>query len=130
MPVWVRKTVVLQAHAAQITDHGGLAGLRDEGLLDSALARPVNLYTYADKEPDLADLATAYAAGLIKNHPFLDGNKRIALIVCRTFLLLNAYTLNSPQSDRYDAIMDLASGQMSERDFAEWVRSCLVHDSL
>ncbi len=110
-------------------DHGGLSGIRDEGLLDSALARPVNLYTYADREPDLADLATAYAAGLIKNHPFFDGNKRIALIVCRTFLLLNDYTLTGPQSARYDAIMGLASGQVSERDFAEWVRSCMAHDT-
>lgn len=123
--VWVREDVVLAVHLRQLAEHGGGEGLRDEGLLQSALARPQNLLAYGDPQPDLADLAAAYAYGIARNHPFVDGNKRTALIVARLFLLLNGLNLMTTQEEKYSAFLALAAGALSEEDLANWLRTHL-----
>ncbi len=95
--VWVRADVVCAIHQRQIVEHGGAKGVRDENLLLSALARPQNILAYEDAEPDIARLAAAYAFGIAQNHPFIDGNKRVALVVCSTFLKLNGWNLVATQ---------------------------------
>ncbi|HYG10634.1 MAG TPA: type II toxin-antitoxin system death-on-curing family toxin [Pyrinomonadaceae bacterium] len=124
--VWVREDVVLAVHLRQLAEHGGDEGLRDEGLLQSALARPQNLLTYSDPPPDLAGLAAAYAYSIARNHPFIDGNKRMALIVARLFLLLNGTDLVATQEEKYSTFLALAAGQLSEGDVANWVRAHLA----
>jgi len=119
---WLNSTEVLAIHARQIAEHGGIDGLRDLGLLESALARPQNLHAY-DPEADIASLAAAYAFGIAKNHPFLDGNKRTAHVTMRTFLVLNDIEFRAPQEDKYLAIMALAAGELSESSLAEWIRA-------
>jgi death-on-curing protein len=123
--VWVREDVVLAVHLRQLAEHGGGEGIRDEGLLQSALARPQNLLAYGDPPPDLACLAAAYAYGIARNHPFIDGNKRMALIVARLFLLLNDIDLVATQEEKYSTFLALAAGQLSEEDIANWVRAHL-----
>jgi death-on-curing protein len=123
--VWVREDVVLAVHLRQLAEHGGGEGLRDEGLLQSALARPQNLLAYGDPSPDLASLSAAYAYGIARNHPFIDGNKRMALIVARLFLLLNGSDLAATQEEKYSTFLALAAGQLSEEDVANWVRAHL-----
>ena len=115
---------VLAIHRRQIAEHGGEAGLRDLGLLESALSRPRNIIAYAEKA-DTAALAAAYAFGIAKNHPFLDGNKRTALVVMRTFLILNGADIDASQQDKYQTILALADGRLTEPDLAEWIRSKL-----
>ena len=112
---------VLAIHRRQIAEHGGEAGLRDLGLLESALSRPRNIIAYAEKA-DTAALAAAYAFGIAKNHPFLDGNKRTALVVMRTFLILNGTDIDASQQDKYQTILALADGRLTEPDLAEWIR--------
>jgi len=112
---------VLAIHRRQIAEHGGEAGLRDLGLLESALSRPRNIIAYAEKA-DTAALAAAYAFGIAKNHPFLDGNKRTALVVMRTFLILNGADIDASQQDKYQTILALADGRLTEPDLAEWIR--------
>ena len=123
--VWVREDVVLAVHLRQLAEHGGGEGIRDEGLLQSALARPQNLLAYGDPPPDLASLAAAYAYGIARNHPFIDGNKRMALIVARLFLLLNGIDLVATQEEKYSTFLALAAGELSEEDVANWVRAHL-----
>jgi death-on-curing protein len=123
--VWVREDVVLAIHLRQLTEHGGGEGIRDEGLLQSALARPQNLLAYSDPSPDLASLAAAYAYGIARNHPFVDGNKRTALIVTRLFLLVNGMDLVATQEEKYSIFLALAAGELSEEDLANWVRTHL-----
>ena len=123
--VWVREDVVLAVHLRQLAEHGGGEGLRDAGLLQSALARPQNLLAYGDPPPDLAGLAATYAYGIARNHPFIDGNKRTALIVARLFLLLNGIELVATQEEKYSTFLALAAGQLSEEDVANWVRAHL-----
>ena len=118
---WVDKSALLLLHAESLAEHGGRAGLRDEGLLDSALARPLNLVAYG--EPDLADLAAAYAFGLAKNHPFVDGNKRAAFLGAGLFLALNGFRLRASQVDATQAMLALAAGELSEEAFARWLRA-------
>lgn len=120
--VWVREDVVLAVHLRQLAEHGGGEGLRDEGLLQSALARPQNLLAYSDPPPDLASLAAAYAHGIAHNHPFVDGNKRTALIVARLFLLLNGVDLVATQEEKYSTFLAHAAGKLSEEELANWVR--------
>ena len=120
--VWVREDVVLAVHLRQLAEHGGGEGIRGEGLLQSALARPQNLLAYGDPPPDLASLAAAYAYGIARNHPFVDGNKRTALIVARLFLLLNGMNLVATQEEKYSTFLSLASGELSEEELANWVR--------
>jgi len=112
---------VLAIHRRQIAEHGGEAGLRDLGLLESALSRPRNIIAYAEKA-DTAALAAAYAFGIAKNHPFLDGNKRTALVVMRTFLILNGADIDASQQDKYQTILALADGSLTEPDLAKWIR--------
>ena len=118
---WVDKSALLLLHAESLAEHGGRAGLRDEGLLDSALARPLNLVAYG--EPDLADLAAAYAFGLAKNHPFVDGNKRAAFLGAGLFLALNGFRLRASEVDATQAMLALAADELSEEAFARWLRA-------
>ncbi len=117
---WVDKRLLLLLHDESLAEHGGASGLRDEGLLDSALARPLNLVAYGS--PDFADLAAAYAHGLAKNHPFVDGNKRAAFLSAGLFLALNGYRLVASQADATLAVFGLAAGDVSEEEFARWIR--------
>jgi death-on-curing protein len=121
-PVWILPDAVLAMHRRQIAEHGGEDGLRDAGLLDSGLNRPKNLLAYGDPKPDLPSLAAAYAYGITRNHPFVDGNKRTAYVVCRTFLLLNSHDLDAPVPDKYLTFLKLAEGSLSEDELADWLR--------
>jgi len=116
---WLRQDVVLAAPDAQLAEHGGASGLRDAGLLDSALARPQNLAAYA--EPDAADLAAAHAFGIVRNHPFVDGNKRTALVAAELFLVLNGRAPHASDETCVIAMRDLAAGTLSEAAFASWL---------
>lgn len=122
MIVWLEKTLALAIHDRQLAEHGGSAGVRDEGLLESALARPLQLHAYGDPAPDLADLAAALAHGLARNHPFLDGNKRTAHVAYRTFLALNGAELVATDEEKYLTMLALAEGNLKEQDFAAWLR--------
>ncbi len=117
---WISKQALLLLHAESLAEHGGGQGLRDEGLLDSALARPQNLAAYG--EPDHAALAASYGLGVAKNHPFVDGNKRAALLATGLFLYLNGWRLTASQADTTLAMLSLAAGELSEDDFAAWLR--------
>ena len=119
--VWVAGSVVYAIHEAQLAEHGGIAGLRDEGLLSSALARPQNLVAYGD-DPDAASLAAAYAFGIARNHPFLDGNKRTAFVVMELFLSLNGWNLTAEDKECITTMLALASGTLPEKSLADWLR--------
>ncbi|OCY13136.1 MAG: type II toxin-antitoxin system death-on-curing family toxin [Microcystis aeruginosa Ma_MB_F_20061100_S19] len=112
--IWIADGVALAIHHHQIAEHGGLEGIRDEGLLESALSRPQNLLAYSESPPDMASLAAAYAYGIVKNHPFVDGNKRTAYVVTRTFLRLNGYDVQASSQEKYQIWIDLAVGRLSE----------------
>ncbi len=118
---WLRLDAVLAMHARQIAEHGGEAGVRDHGLLESALARPMNIATY-EPDADPARLAASIAFGIAKNHPFLDGNKRMALVAMRTFLVLNGYDLRAEPADKYLTILSLAEGRLSEDALTQRLR--------
>lgn len=120
--VWLLEETVIAIHHRQISEHGGSEGLRDEGLLASALARPQNVLAYAQPPPDLAALAAAYAYGIARNHPFVDGNKRTALVAARTFLLLNGVNLEANQDEKYLTFLQLAQGTLTEEQLADWIR--------
>jgi death-on-curing protein len=122
MIIWLEKPLILTIHARQIAEHGGDAALREEGLLESALARPLQLDAYGEPSPDIAELAAALAYGLARNHPFVDGNKRTAHVAYRVFLAVNSVELLATEEDKYIAMMALAEGKLSEREFAEWLR--------
>lgn len=122
MIVWIDRRLALAVHDRQLAEHGGSGGVRDEGLLDSALARPQQLLAYGDPAPDLADLAASLAHGIARNHPFLDGNKRTAHVCYRVFLALNGVEFSAPEEDKYVAMLGLAEGSLTEADFAEWLR--------
>lgn len=117
---WGVPDVVEAIHDRQLAEHGGGAGLRDAGLLSSALARPDNLAAYGD--PDAADLAAAYAFGIAKNHPFVDGNKRTAWVVARLFLALNGVQLAFSPTDAITTVEALAAGTIGEPEVAAWLR--------
>ena len=119
--IWIDEAVVLAVHEEQVAEHGGRLRLRDRGLLESALARPRNLAAYG--EPDIADIAASYAFGLAKNHPFVDGNKRVSLVVTETFLLLNAHELLADDAQCLSIWLDLAEGKIDEAALAEWLRA-------
>lgn len=120
-PVWLSRALISAIHDEQIAEHGGSPGLRDEGLLESALARPRNLAAYG--EPDLAALAAAYAFGLVRNHPFVDGNKRAAFVAAELFLDLNGQDLVASDEDCVTAMLSLAAGETSEAEFTAWLRA-------
>jgi death-on-curing protein len=121
-PEWVLKSVVLALHDEQLAEHGGRVGLRDEGLLDSALARPKNAFAFA-AETDLATLAAAYAIAIAKNHPFIDGNKRVSNVVTFMLLALNGRNLQADASEQVRVWLAIASGSMSEEQVADWIRN-------
>ena len=114
MIVWISRALALAIHDRQLAEHGGATGIRDEGLLESALARPRQLHTYGQPTPDLADLAAATAFGLARNHPFVDGNKRIAFVVTELLLQLNGFELTASDDD------------LPEDAFADWLRRHVV----
>ncbi len=122
-PIWIREDVARAIHRRQIAEHGGLDGLREPGLLASALERPKSLLAYSNPAPDLAALAAAYAWGVARNHPFADGNKRMALVLLRLFLRLNGADLAASGADKYDTMMRLAAGDLSETELAGWIRA-------
>ena len=125
-PVWIDSAVVLAIHRRQLAEHGGLDGTRDPGLLESALARPRNVFAYAEADPDFAALAAAYAFGIARNHPFIDGNKRTAFVVCRTFLILNGIDSSASRESKYSTFLALAAGELSEEELVAWIREHLV----
>jgi death-on-curing protein len=118
---WLRRDTVLAIHEAQIAEHGGALGIRDMGLLESALARPQQAAAYG--EPNPSNLAALYALGISRNHPFIDGNKRVALVLLELFLYLNGRKLTASNRDCYEAIMSIAAGDRSDDDFIAWVRA-------
>lgn len=120
--VWIGKPLALAIHDRQLAEHGGSSGVRDETLLDSALARPQQLHAYGDPPPDLADLAASLAFGVARNHPFVDGNKRTAAVVCETFIALNGATLQADNLELYPIYLSLAEGSLDEATFAAWLR--------
>lgn len=122
--IWVTLAVAEAAHAEQLSEHGGGQGVRDAGLLESAMARPQNLALYG--EPDAAALAAAYGFGIARNHPFVDGNKRTAAVVAETFLLSNGFKLLASDAELVVAILALASGELSEDELADWFRGHLA----
>ena len=117
---WIDHRALLLLHDESIAEHGGAAGIRDKGLLESALARPLNVAAYG--EPDLADLAASYGVGLAKNHPFVDGNKRAAFLAVGLFLALNGKRLVASQAEATLTMLDVASGVVDEGNFAAWLR--------
>jgi death on curing protein len=126
--IWLLEETILAIHQRQIAEHGGSGGLRDEGLLISAIARPQQLLAYGQPPPDLASLAAAYAYGIARNHPFVDGNKRTALVAARTFLLLNGVNVQAAQVDKWLTVLRLAEGSLTEEGLGEWIRSRMCED--
>ncbi len=123
-PVWLLDQTILAAHDAQIAEHGGVAGLRDRGLLESALAHPRNLFAYGT--PTLVELAAAYGARIVQNHPFLDGNKRTGYVATRLFLILNGLDLTATAKDRVLTFLQLAAGELEEAGLAAWLEANCV----
>jgi death-on-curing protein len=123
---WISKTALLLLHDESLAEHGGAPGLRDEGLLDSALARPLQLASYGEPPPDLAALAASYGVGLAKNHGFVDGNKRAAFLAVGLFLAINGHRLVTSQADATLTMLAVAAGELDEAAFAAWVRAHLV----
>ena len=121
---WLPKAAVLAMHARQLAEHGGGTGIRDNGLLESALQGPQNKYAY--ENADMAAIAAAYAFGIAKNHPFVDGNKRTALVASRTFLLLNGFQISATKADRVRTFLGLAAGNVNEDELANWFRQYMV----
>ncbi len=119
-PEWVTLPIVVAIHDEQLTVHGGSSGLRDHALLESALGRPLNKWSY--EQAELPELAAAYAYGLARNHPFVDGNKRTALLTLYTFLGLNGVDFVVPEADAAAIILSLAAGEVSEESLARWIR--------
>lgn len=120
-PRWIDKEALILLHAESLAEHGGLEGLRDEGLLDSALARPLNSHAY-EEVTDIARLAAAYGFGIAKNHPFVDGNKRAAFLSVGLFLGLNGQRLVADKADAIRVMLAVAGGELSESEFAEWIK--------
>jgi death on curing protein len=118
---WIDRRLLVILHDESLAAHGGASGLRDEGLLESALARPLNLVAYG--QPDVAELAAAYGVGLAKNHPFVDGNKRAAFLAVGLFLRLNGHRLVASQADATITMLSVAAGDIGEAEFAIWLRA-------
>ncbi|MEO9131597.1 MAG: type II toxin-antitoxin system death-on-curing family toxin [Sphingomonas sp.] len=123
-PRFLGADIAFAVHERQLAEHGGLSGIKDEGLLESAVARPVNKHAYG--EDDLCALAAAYAFGIARNHPFNDGNKRTAWVMARLFLRLNGVTITFDKADAIGAVLALAAGELPEEAMAEWFRARVV----
>jgi death on curing protein len=119
-PLWMDTADAVIAHDLELAAHGGSTGIRDQGLLESALARPKNLWAYSESSPSLPQLAAAYAFGISSNHPFVDGNKRTALVVSFAFLDVNGLEVTASQEDAFLTILGLAAGEISEDQLAAW----------
>lgn len=119
-PIWVEEAVVIAIHRRQLAEHGGTDGIRDRGLLESALFRPKNQLAYSN--PTIFDLAAAYGYGIVKNHPFIDGNKRTSYVVTLTFLKLNSYALQVSAAEKYDFWIRLADSLITEIELARWIK--------
>lgn len=128
MIIWIERPLAIAIHERQLAEHGGGTGVRDESLLDSALARPQQLHAYGDPPPDLADLAASLAFGLARNHPFVDGNKRTAAVACEVFIMLNSAALHADDLELYPLYVALAEGSLSEAEFASWLREHISLD--
>ena len=126
MIVWIERPLALAIHERQLAEHGGGTGVREETLLESAIARPLQLHAYDDSPPDLADLAAALAFGLSRNHPFVDGNKRTAHVCYYVFLILNDIRLDAALDEMYVQMIGLADGSLDEATFAAWLRPRMV----
>ena len=126
MIVWITRALALAIHDRQLAEHGGGSGVRDEGMLESALARPQQRHNYGDPPADLADLAASLAFGLARNHPFVDGNKRTAAVACEVFIMLNSVELDAEDHELYPLYLALAEGSLDEAGFAEWLRPRIV----
>ena len=122
-PIWVLTESVKAIHKRQLAEHGGRIGIRDPGLLESALARPKNAFLYSKSKSSIPSLAAIYAYAITKNRPFVDGNKRVALVACMLFLKLNKWNLLASQETLYTAFWDLAAGNVSEENFILWLNS-------
>jgi death on curing protein len=121
---WLDREIVIAIHDVQLTEHGGRAGTRDLGLLDSALARPLNLAVYGD--PDFATLAAAYGHSIARNHPFTDGNKRTAFVAMELFLVLNGFELVADDAACVSVMLDVAAGAIEEEALARWIRAQVI----
>jgi death-on-curing protein len=119
-PFWLTRQMIVAIHDEQLTIHGGASGLRDEGMLESALDRQKNRWAY--EKPELAELAAAYAFGIARNHPFVDGNKRMSLLALYTFLGVNGIDFIVPEAEAAAIILSLAAGEVSEESLARWIR--------
>lgn len=126
-PIWILPEVAQAIHKRQLAEHGGSEGVRDLGLLDSDLVRAQNLFFYSSDEMSLSRLAAAYAFGIARNHPFVDGNKRTAFVVCMLFLKLNGCVTDASQEKLYDFFTSLADGSLSEENLWRWLESVIVH---
>ncbi len=120
-PTWMLREVVLLLHEQSLARFGGSSGVRDEGLLDSALGKPRNLFAYG--KPHLGELAASYAFGLVKNHPFIDGNKRAGFVVAVVFLELNGHQFQATEADAAMRTLALAAGEMTEASYAQWLKA-------
>ena len=119
-PIWLLREFIVAIHERLIAEYGGSAGLRDEGLLESALARPLHLFHYS--KPSVVELAAAYAVGIAKNHAFIDGNKRTAFVAAAVFLSRNGLRLTAPEAEATIAMLGVAEGSMTETQFASWLK--------
>lgn len=126
-PQWIFKETILLLHEQSLNEHGGSSGLRDEGLLDSALGKPQNAFAY-NSVANLFDLAASYAVGLIKNHPFVDGNKRIGFLAGALLLQLNGYRFTASEADAAIRTLALAAGEMTESAYAAWLENNSTRD--
>lgn len=126
MIIWIERALALAVHDRQLAEHGGGSGVRDEALLESALARTQQLFVYGNPPPDLADLAASLAFGLARNHPFVDGHKRTAHVFYRAFIALNDGDFVAGAEEKYAAMIGLAEGSISEQEFAAWLRPRIV----
>ena len=120
-PTWISVEMAIAIHRRQLAEHGGADGVRDQGLLESALSRPRHLFAYSDPTPKAPQLAAAYAFGIAKNHAFVDGNKRTAAVVCETFLVLNGCELTATDAEMYPVFLAVASGDLSEEQLVDWL---------
>ncbi len=125
-PIWIKESVVIAIHRRQLAEHGGSDGIRDKGLLESALSRPKNQLNYGN--PTIFDLAAAYGYGITKNHPFIHGNKRTSYVVMRTFLKLNGYDIQASAMEKYQTWIRLANSEINEAELANWIEEKSVKD--
>lgn len=129
-PIWISLDLIMAIHERQLAEHGGGRGVRDQGMLESALARPEQTFAYGGVGMDVVELAAAYAFGLSRNHPFVDGNKRTAAVACEVFLELNGHHLLASDEDLYPLFMALAAGEVDEPALVQWLREHVRPDQV